>query len=155
MVPALLHDILEHCGSQDAQVCNAGLYTLLYFLCVCSSQLQASAAREVLLLMKQNLHSPATTWGWGQQKKAMACLSRACPALNTAQQQECAALLVSMLKSAPDHQRQLDIISELRTFWRSVADPWVTYAATAEQVLQLERSGEVHLRVRRELGLLL
>ena len=147
IVDALLHDIFEHCSSQDVEVCKAGLYGLRYALCISAAPLQEACARRILSLMKHNLQW-AANWGWGQQRDAMACLSVACKALNTAEQQECMALLVSMLELEPDWQRQLIIVSEMQIFWRAVADPYDTYAATAKQLGHMQRSEAVHCQVR-------
>ena len=155
LVAALLRDILEHCRSHDMEVCNAGLYAARDFIGVCAAHLQEAAARVILGLMEQNLHSPASTWGWAQQMSAISCLSRACNALNTVQQQRCMALLASMTEHEVDWRRQMTIISEIQVFWKAVADPWSTYAATAKQLEQMERSVAVHPYVRSKLDELL
>ena len=148
MVAALLRDMFDHCSSQDMEVCGAGLYAVLYFVGISSAPLQEAAAAGILSLMKQNMQSPASLWGWYHKRSALKCLSRACKALSTARKQECMALLASMLELEPDWQRQLDIISEMQIFCGAVADSWLTYTATAQQLAHMERSDAVHGEVR-------
>ena len=157
MVPALMRDILEHCGSQDEEVRDAGLYAAHNFLDVCAAQLQEIAARQILCLVKQNLPSPDSRWHTRSPFfRAMKCLSCACRALNSSQRQECVALLASYFQLFQlDGKAQLEVISELLVFWRADADPSKTYAATTEQLLQLERSVLVHPKARSELYQLL
>ena len=155
MVAALLRDMFNHCSSQDMEVCRSGLYAVLYFTGVSSASLQEAAASSILSLLNQNMQSPASLWGWYHKRNAVRCLSQACKALSTAQKQECMALLASMLELEPDWQRQLDIISEMQIFCGAVADPWLTYAATAKQLVHMERSDAVHREVRSRLDRLL
>ena len=148
MVAALLRDMLDHCSSQDMDVCRAGLRAVLNFTGCSSAPLQEAAASGILSLMKQNMRSPASLWRWCHQRDASRCLSHACKALSTAQKQECMAVLASMLELEPDWQKQLDIISEMQIFCGAVADSWLTYTATAKQLAHMERSDAVHREVR-------
>ena len=143
IVDALLHDIFEHCSSQDVEVCKAGLCSTL--------------AGNVHQTHPEPYESPraiTSHLGMGQQVYAMSCSSRACKAMNTAEQQESMALLVSMLELEPDWQRQLIIVSEMQIFWRAVADPWDTYAATGKQ-LEHMLAAALHPKVRSQLRRLL
>ena len=157
MVPVLLHDILEHVGSKEIEVRNAGLFTLSIFVNFYALQLREAAATEVLSLLKHVRHSPefSNTWTWNPLKMATNCLSGSCQFLNTAQRQECVALIASYFEFKLDWETQLEVMSELRIFWRADANPSKTYAATVPQLLELQRSASVHPYVRSELFFLL
>ena len=154
MIPALMRDILEHCGSKDNEIRTAGMYTLQLLLRNSTDQRREAAAREVLSLMKQS-PDQIRTWTWSPLMNAAKCLRYSCSALNTAQREECVALIAEYFQLPLNRRQQLEVISELRSFWSAQADPRRAYAATSEELSRLEKSASLHPNARRKLFYLL
>ena len=142
LAPNLLSNILEHVSSQDNQVRNAGVYALRASLCRFTSKWQEAAATTILTLLHREMQVPGriATWLWTPLRRATECLSICSRLMSPAQRQECVALITAYFQFPTLHREaQLEVISELRIFWRADASPWKTYAAEAAQLSALQR----------------